>query len=176
VQRRSSSDDVPRKQKERNPVLKKHHSTFERSDSEFHIEIQTKKRIKWNLQKQEYIRSEKIRLTWTASASISTPLSMAARPSTPNLICLAKVRVAPTLREALLCREERETARLVFAEADSIMVKEEFKNEVFSNEIMNGNDDGRTKNQTCHQQVPTSSLNRNSCLLLVLPRHPDMRT
>ncbi len=66
---------------------------------------------------------------------------MAARPSTPNLICLAKVRVAPTLREALLCREERETARLVFAEADSIMVKEEFKNEVFSNEIMWGDDE-----------------------------------
>lgn len=31
-------------------------------------------------------------LTWTASANVSTPRSMAARPSTPNLICLANPR------------------------------------------------------------------------------------
>jgi hypothetical protein len=42
-------------------------------------------------------------LTWTASARISTPLNMAARPSTPNLISFpAMVRMEPLWREFAL--------------------------------------------------------------------------
>ena len=41
------------------------------------------------------LRSTKHPRTWTASAKVSTPLSMAARPSTPNLISLLMKRTDP---------------------------------------------------------------------------------
>jgi hypothetical protein len=92
---------------------------------------------------------------------------MAERPSTPNLTCLAKPRVPPTVREAF-CREERETARLLFAEADNIMVLR--KEEVFL-----GRNNVRMEMGEQNQKLSLLSRGRfGNCLLQELPRHHDI--
>lgn len=59
--------------------------------------------------------------TCTASARVSTPRSIAARPSTPNLISLAKPRTAP--------RRAAATAPILYKLLDNIMVIGDWRNE-----------------------------------------------
>ena len=61
------------------------------------------------------LRSNKHPRTWTASAKVSTPLSMAARPSTPNLISLLMKRTDP-------CRDVARAATFVAWIVDRSMV------------------------------------------------------